>query len=302
MPTITEYLQITRPVPFVNVELSCDNGLYLDPHALRLSTMPEPFRRQAVTAIDTFLNEVVSCLLSASRNDHARGLALLQQFVEPWETRLGMAAAGFRGHGGASDVGRWIWGAFQSDLRPLVRVGMMRQLEGLPLFIEGIDRDRTSDITTRLAFDALIQFTADVVANFDEFTTGAGQIGKFRRQIWDIDQLEWSIREVELPLANGEPVVLVPKGWARPTLLMSADRFYGTSVLSFAQLERATIRGGKLVTTPKRVLRTDSTLARGRATNLAVTQRALRADEDLVATFKSLVDSRWTESVISKAA
>ena len=56
---------------------------------------------------------------------------------------------------------------------------------------------------------------------------------------------------------------------------MSAGRFYDTSVLSYAQLEQAVLsRDGKLLKTPKDLLKTQRALARGRATNLAVTRRA----------------------------
>lgn len=73
----------------------------------------------------------------------------------------------------------------------------------------------------------------------------------------------------------------------RPTLLMSAGRFYDTSVLSYAQLEQAVLsRDGKLLKTPKDLLKTQRALARGRATNLAVTRRAHEHDEDLFGLFQ----------------
>ena len=36
------------------------------------------------------------------------------------------------------------------------------------------------------------------------------------------------MRRVSLPVADGKTLLLVPTGWARPTLLMSAGRYYGT--------------------------------------------------------------------------
>lgn len=43
MPTITTHYGITGPVPFVDVEVTADNRLYVDPHAIRLRRTPQPF-------------------------------------------------------------------------------------------------------------------------------------------------------------------------------------------------------------------------------------------------------------------
>ncbi|NKT56398.1 hypothetical protein GS896_27955 [Rhodococcus hoagii] len=45
-------------------------------------------------------------------------------------------------------------------------------------------------------------------------------------------------KSFELPVVDGKPLLLVPSSWARPSLLMSATRYYETKVLDYAQLER----------------------------------------------------------------
>ena len=52
------------------------------------------------------------------------------------------------GHDRAHEVGTWIWDSLTTDVEALVRVGVLRHLEYLPLFVQGVDRDITSDITT----------------------------------------------------------------------------------------------------------------------------------------------------------
>ena len=42
MPIITTHYGITGPVPFVDVEVTADNRLYVDPHAIRLRRTPQP--------------------------------------------------------------------------------------------------------------------------------------------------------------------------------------------------------------------------------------------------------------------
>lgn len=199
MPTLTAHYGISVPVPFINVEVEADNRLYLDPHAVRLRRQPQPFADEAIGSIDSFLSEVTACVLDGSRAAHARGESLLQRFFEPWETRLGMAAEGFRGHGGASTVGTWIWDTLTDDVEALVRVGVLRQVEDLPLFVKGVDRDIMSDVSTRLMFGPLARFTAAMIDRYPEFTAAGAEVREFTKQVWNSLDREWGEAKLRSP-------------------------------------------------------------------------------------------------------
>ncbi|MGV9616269.1 hypothetical protein [Nocardia xishanensis] len=294
MPRITEFYGISRPVPFADVKVEIDNRLFIDPHAVRLSGSPQPFADHAIHCMDSFFGEVAGCVMSSSRSERGRGLDLLQHFGEPRETRLGMSTNGIDGHGGAEMVGSWIWEALNGDLDMLLRVGILRQIEDIPLFVEGVDRDITSDLTTRIIFSALVMFTAEMVREFPEFRAHAAGMTTVLRQTWDPNDRRWVEQLVELPMAAGKPLLLVPDYWVRNTLLMSSGRYYETTVLGWAQMERAVVRDGKVLKTPKDELKRQAGLARGRATNLSITRRALERDENLIARFIRFVDHKWT--------
>ncbi|MDQ1130395.1 hypothetical protein [Microbacterium sp. SORGH_AS_0888] len=294
MPLITDYYGITGPVPFADIDVSCDNRLFLDPHAVRLTGSPEPFASEAIRATDSFLGEIVRCVISGNPVLFRRGESLLQRFKEPWQTRLGMSSNGFYGHGGADDVGTWIWNALVTDLMALVRVGVLEHLEELPLFVDGVDRDITSDVTTRIMFAPLARFTEAMVATYPEFTTAGHGVRKVPCQVWDPDVLNWAEEEFTLPVADGKPLLLVPVAWTRRNLLMSATRFYEKAVLDFAQLEQAVVgSNGKLIKTPKEKLMKQVGLGRGRGTNVRLTLKALERDENLIAYFKSFVAAKF---------
>lgn len=159
---VTEHYRIPRPVPFLDVDVGMDKPMFVDPRSIRLARSPQPFAADAVTCMETFFREVARCVVSQRPADRNRGLDLLQHFEEPWETRLGLAAAGFAGHGGADDVGAEIWGSLSTDVRMLVDVGILTQIEDIPLFVEGVAEDITSDLTTRIVFEPLARFTADM--------------------------------------------------------------------------------------------------------------------------------------------
>lgn len=293
MPTVSEHYKIHGPTPFVDVEILNDNRLYVDPHAIRLAKSPQPFADEAVDCADTFCREVTEAVIDGTSASCRRGEELLQHFTEPSETRLGMAASGFQGHGGSEGIGSRVWETLITDVEFLVRMGVGRQIEDLPLFVEGVDRDITSDVTTRIVYHPLARFTEAMIDAFPHFTASGNAVEKFTKQVWDPEQREWTTAEVLLPVAHGKPLLLVPKGWARATLLMTARRYYETSVLTFAQLEQAVLSSkGELLTTPKRLLKKQEALARGRSTSIRVTQRAFECEQDLLAHFKSYVASR----------
>jgi hypothetical protein len=293
MPKLTQHYNITGPVPFTDVEILSDNRLYVDPHAIRLARFPQPFAAQAIECADTFCHEVTESVIDGTPASYGRGEDLLQHFSEPSETRLGMAATGFQGHGGSDGVGSLIWRTLVSNVEFLVRMGVLRHIEDLPVFVEGVDRDITSDVTTRIIYHPLALFTEAMIDAFPEFTAGTNKAETFTKQVWDPTAHEWTTADVLLPVIHGKPVLLVPKGWARPTLLMTARRYYETSVLSFAQLEQAVLSSkGDLLTTPKRLLKKQEGLARGRATSIQVTRRAIESEQDLLAHFKTYVAAR----------
>lgn len=293
MPTITTHYGITGPVPFVDVEVMADNRLYVDPHAIRLRGAPQPFASEALECMDTFTQEIFKSIIEGTEASQGGGKKLLQRFVEPWETRLGMSAKGFHGHGGAEIVGNWIWDALNDDVEALVRVGVLKQIEDLPLFVEGVDRDITSDITTRIIFGQLARFTELMIETYPQFNSAGHTVQKYSKQIWNPAIGDWDRANMTLPVVDGKPLVLVPREWVRPTLLMSATRYYETSVLSFAQLEQAVrASDGRLMKTPKDRLRKQADLGRGRSTNMRVTMRAFDNGEDLVAIFKAFVAKR----------
>lgn len=295
MARVSEYYGIRGRVNFVDVDVSNDNRLYVDPRAVRLQRRPSPYASRANRCTSTFFDEVVECIRSDKRRDSARGLDLLQHFREPKETRLGMSKQGIDGRGGAHDVGASIWNVLSSDAKAFVRVGVLRWIEDVPLFVYGVDKDITSDLTTRIIFEPLARFTQAMVQNYPEFARRPHRIGTFRRQSWDARHRRWVDKEFDLPVADGEPLVLVPRDWVRPRLMMSSARYYATTLLSFVQEERAVLdrTTGKLLTEPKKRLREMPQFQRGQATIVRVTEKALRRDEDLVDRFRAFVDARY---------
>ncbi|MBM4509464.1 hypothetical protein GS421_08960 [Rhodococcus hoagii] len=79
----------------------------------------------------------------------------------------------------------------------MIAVGKLKQIEDLPLFIEGIDKDITSDITTRIIFEALADFTAHMIDTYPHFKSGGHRIGTVKCQAWDVVASDWMDKSFE---------------------------------------------------------------------------------------------------------
>ena len=281
-------------LPFVDVNVHKDSPLYVDPRAIRLDRSAEPYVARAQASMTSFFDTVSDCVLRGDELNRARGLALLQDFAEPWQTRLGLSAHGFRGHGGADVVGGWIWNTLVTNADAFRRIAILTQLEDIPLFVPGIGADITSDLTTRIVFDALADFTAQMLEAYPQFTAGGHKLATMTTRVWDPTTCGWRETTVTLPIANGRELLLVPRDWARPMLLMHARRFYDVSVLDYIQGTETVLtdKGVELKPT-KETLKSRPELGCTRAFILDTTLKAGDRGVNLSNSFKTFVDERY---------
>ncbi|RBL98931.1 hypothetical protein C1H84_16985 [Glutamicibacter soli] len=294
MTSISDAYGITGQVPFEDLDIDSDNRRFLDPRVIRINASTCPHADAAVKLIDSFFNEVTASALSLNTSTRTRGRELLTRFEEPWETRLGYASKGFQGHGAAQSIGGDIWDELSTNLQPLLEIGFLKHLEALPLFIENVGADRTSDISTRIVYDALCNFTHQMAARYPTFATQGDGIKPVMRQFWDPVSSDWVLRIVELPHWNGKPLVLVPKNWTRRNLLMTHGRYYETSLLTFVQDSQSYFKpDGKVLKPTKGLLKTNPLFQRSRETTLRVTLDAASNGTNLYERFETFVNDKY---------
>lgn len=287
MASISSYYNIQTPTPFVDVDSTDDTRLYLDPRRIRLLATPAQARAEAVHCLDTFWDRIASTVV---RHD-LRGKALLQRFHEPKETRLGMSLHGIDGKGGADQLGEDIWEVLSTDLYPLFRVAILKHIEDLPAFVPDVASDRTSDIVTRIVFEPLANFTALMCSHYPQMGSTAVEV---ERQVWNPATSDWQDKTVRLPIADGKPLLLVPKDWVRSTLMISATRFYEKTVLDYAQDSESVVLGDGTVRKPaKKDLPERAQYKRGYETIVRLTLEAYEGELDLLEEFRQYVD--WYE-------
>jgi hypothetical protein len=167
-------------------------------------------------------------MIRASRE--ASAYELLSHLTEPNETRLGFSRDRPRGAGIGRDQARQLLDAFSGSAA--VRQGFLSALEECELMIEGIGRDKISDLTTNVIRAHLAVYT------------------RAQCLLWDVpirsvplppayfaDNGRWVSDYHELPVAAGRPVLLVPKAFTRFEPAYEHQKYYRHFVLEFLQAE-----------------------------------------------------------------
>lgn len=294
MTSITDAYGITGTVPFEDLQIEKDNLQFLDPRVVRLQSPHCRYSAYAHFLIESFFDEVVRCVLSPSPGMKSRGRQLLSSFEEPRETRLGYAKQGIDGHGAGSVIGGRIWAELSTRLYPLVRVGILKQIEALPIYIPDVAKDLTSDIVTRICYEALCRFTQDMVARYPQFTQRGDGVRVVSCQVWDPQILEWVEEEFHLPVWTGKPLVLIPKRWSNKHLLMSAQRYHGKAVLDFVQEKETRITDrGELLAPTKKALVCNSAYKANKQNIVQITKQATNEGVNLYNNFCKWVDGKY---------
>ncbi len=155
MPKVSEYFGLDKTqaeLDFVNVEISGDNRLFVDPFAL--SQRSDLFGKACNGILVEFFTRVVEAIRTGNE---PLALELLSHLHEPNETRLGYSVNEPRGFGIGSDQSHDLFQALRDS--SAVRTGFISSLQECELLIPGISRDKISDLTTNIIRKHLCEYT-----------------------------------------------------------------------------------------------------------------------------------------------
>ena len=220
-------LNKTQPeLDFVNVNVDGDLPLFVDPFALALR--PDPWSQGAHDTLVGFFQQVVDEIRAGQMD---RALNLLGNLQEPNETRLGLS----RGSPEGAGIGD---GQAQQLLRALadsnaVKTGFIRQIEDCELMIEGVGRDKISDLATNVIRRELVSYTQAQCVLW-----GIPVASVPLPPCFDTDQRAWIADYHSLPVVDGAPVVLVPKVIVRRAPAYDHTRYYRHFVLEYLKAEQ----------------------------------------------------------------
>jgi hypothetical protein len=210
---------------FVDVRLQTDIWLFIDPFAI--SQRLDPWSQRSHGTLVAFFQKVVDHI-RASRLTEAR--ELLSHLQEPNETRFGLSKKRPAGAGIGPHQAQQLFDALKDSTA--VKTGFLSSLEECELMIEGIGRDKISDLTTNIIKGHLVDYTQEQckLHGIPLQTVALGAC-------FNPDTLDWESKYVDLPVWKGKPVLLVPKVVSRLGIAYDHQKYYRHYVLNFLQSE-----------------------------------------------------------------
>lgn len=218
MTRVTEFFNLglkQGSVDFVDVDVLTDVPVFIDPTAIR--NQSGPWADQCVASLQTYFDALLAAIRSG---DSALMQSLIYPLTEPNETHLGLSTGASRGRSlGNREKADELIDALRTS--KAASSGFLRDLEDTALMIKGIDRDIVSDITTCVIRRHLISYTQSQcrLHGIDMEIQQSGPV-------WDGANGTWADRDVELPRANDDKLLLVPKSIVRVRLTVDKGRYY----------------------------------------------------------------------------
>ncbi|QQD76373.1 hypothetical protein I8920_00925 [Curtobacterium sp. YC1] len=200
---------------FVDVDVSTDVPVYIDPGAIR--AQDGLWIEECQQSLQSFFGELLAAI---ARDDKVRIGDLIFPLVEPNETHLGSSVGNSRGIGlGNRTKAAKLIDALRTS--KAAKSGFLRDLDDTALLVPGVDRDIVSDITTSVIRAHLIEYTQNM-ARFHEIPMEQQQSGPY----WDASTKKWEEGLVDLPRAENDKLLLVPKSIVRANLTVDKGKYY----------------------------------------------------------------------------
>ncbi|HBU69693.1 MAG TPA: hypothetical protein DEE98_04855 [Elusimicrobia bacterium] len=211
---------------FIDIDLGKDIPLFIDPYYLgkRVDLWSINANRTVRDFFQTFIDQVRA-------GNHVQAKELFLYLHEPNETRLGLSRKEPMGKGiGTIDAEKIFKSLSQSKA---VKTGLIQDIEDCRIFIEGIDRDKVSDMTTNIIKQHLIEYTQSQCKLWGIPLTSNIQSGDF----WDKVTHSWDNILTDMLVVRGEKILLVPKSVVSFKTDYTPQQYYRHFVLNFLQNE-----------------------------------------------------------------
>jgi len=225
---LTQHLNLglsQHEVDFVDININGDTPLFLDPYFIGLRT--DAWSVSASRTVRDFFKRFIDLIRS---NREREAFDLFSHLNEPNETRLGLSRGLPQGRGVGSGDSEKIFDSLKQSRA--VQTGIVEDLEDCRLFVEGIDKDKTSDMMTNIIRKHLLDYTQAQCRNYGIPLTQAPT-----GFMWIVTGHQWESNFDECLMVNGQKILLVPKAVVSFSEVYTPRRYHQHFILNFLQHE-----------------------------------------------------------------
>lgn len=229
MAKISEIFKLGRSqaeLDFVDIDISRDTPLFIDPHFL--AHRYDSWSQSALSIVNSFFQYLLE-LIKADDIETAK--AIFIHLEEPNETCLGLSKSKPRGRSiNKHDIEAIFKNLIESKA---AKSGLVEELQDTIVFVDGVGKDKLSDITTNIIREKLIKYTQEQCQNWEIPLQSNMQSGFF----WNPRNLRWENKQTEMLIIEERKLLLVPKGIVSFCENYTPDKYHRHFVLNFLQNE-----------------------------------------------------------------
>jgi hypothetical protein len=185
---------------FVDINIERDYPIYLDPYLISIRN--DPWSVEVDRTIKSFFLKVAEFIRNS---EHSRAIEMFQFMSEPKETCLGTSKTGTKngrgiGEGNATEIIKEI---IRSKA---IESGIVQNIEDIIIFVDDVDRDKLSDMTTNIIRKHLIDYTKEQCEIW-----GIPLKRQETLPYWNPISEEWDYSIEDILYYQGRELLLVPK-------------------------------------------------------------------------------------------
>lgn len=200
---------------FVNINLSKDNKLFIDP--LRIKNGDTEFHKKCYCKIERFIDIIIKLSKEKKYQDL---LEYIKNFYERNETKLGYSLDTKYGKSLGEDGGTALVQMLKKD--DIFSSGFVEDIFDFLIILPNVGEDKVSDLITTIILKDLIEYTQSQCKMWNIQTEKV----KLEKLCWNSETENWEKINEELPVHIKKPIVFVPKSFVGKSYLFSYEKLY----------------------------------------------------------------------------
>lgn len=211
---------------FVDINTNEDLPLFLDPYYLSIRN--DSWSLNATRTIQSFFSHFLTLM---KNNQEGLARELFSHLHEPNETCLGMSIGVPSGRGiGTQDASDIFESIIESQA---ITSGVLEHLEDTRIFVEGVGKDKISDMTTNIIRKDLVTYTQNQCRLLGIELSQNVPTG----DMWDKVNNRWINEYDDMLIINNKKILLVPKSIVSYAKKYTPEYYTNHFVLNFLQHE-----------------------------------------------------------------
>lgn len=225
-----------RKMDFVNINLSKDNKIFLDP--LRIRMGKTELHKLCNKKIEYFISNLLE--LSKKRK-YEKLIEIIENLYERNETRLGYSLQTTYGKSFGENGGKNLVKLLTTN--DFISSGKIEDIFDCLMMIPNIGEDKVSDLITTIIFLDLIEYTQ---SQCDLWKIEMNKVC-INKLCWEDNLKKWIKVKTELPIYNNKAIVFVPKSFVSKKYLFSYEKLYRDVIIPLYKQREFDNIGSKFV-------------------------------------------------------